>query len=182
MLQHAATRCNTLQHTATYTWMRSVKCVVWSSAYHTYSTYCNTLQHATIQCNILQHTATHYNATMNETDLLTVERTESHHKNTLETWKKDTSCKQQELASVICFCHVLSCEKNEEFGVVLSRSCCLQLVSFFQVSNVFFCHVRKTKSLVWFYECFGVVPWACFGMVVWVCFGVVVWVYSEVVL
>ena len=48
---HAATHCNTLQHTAT----QGVCVWVTPLVMHTH---CNTLQHAATHCNTLQHTAT----------------------------------------------------------------------------------------------------------------------------
>jgi len=50
-LQHAATRCNTLQHTAAYP----------RPAVIMTATHCNTLQHTATHCNAPNHTATHYN-------------------------------------------------------------------------------------------------------------------------
>ena len=55
-LQHAATRCNTLQHlyelTATFLVLHVTK-------------RCTTQQHTATHCNTLQHTATHCNTFMN---------------------------------------------------------------------------------------------------------------------
>ena len=71
-LQHAATCCNTLQHTATYSWhsRRGVSCrlgaatktnaTVGCTLQHA-ATRCNTLQHAATRCNTLQHAATRCN-------------------------------------------------------------------------------------------------------------------------
>ena len=56
-LQHTATHCNTLQHTAThcYTHMQVRKTL---ALQHT-GTHSNTLQHTATHCSTLQHTATH---------------------------------------------------------------------------------------------------------------------------
>ena len=58
-LQHTATHCNTLQHTATHL----ITCVshVWLQ-YYAMSLSCpHTLHYITLSCNTLQHTATHCN-------------------------------------------------------------------------------------------------------------------------
>jgi len=54
-LQGIATRCNTLQHTATHT---RVLRKYTRKTYNT-ATHCNTLRHTATHCNTLQHTATH---------------------------------------------------------------------------------------------------------------------------
>jgi len=52
MLQHAATRCNALQHTSSG--RSSSTCQLRK---HYTATHCNTLQHTATQCNTLQHTS-----------------------------------------------------------------------------------------------------------------------------
>jgi len=54
-----ATRCNTLQHTATHTC--SCSKLLSTKPWGDTATRCNTLQHASTRCNTLQHTATHCN-------------------------------------------------------------------------------------------------------------------------
>ena len=57
-LQHTATHCNTLQHTATrsfHEWHDSFVSVTGLNVYS--ATHCNTLQHSATHCNTLQHTA-----------------------------------------------------------------------------------------------------------------------------
>jgi len=63
-LQHIATRCNTLPHTAPHDHAEfqrgiSEKPLEFAAARH--MTHCNTLQHTATHCNTLQHTATHCN-------------------------------------------------------------------------------------------------------------------------
>jgi len=59
--QHAATHCNTLQHTATQ-WHHSALSLVPIVKSQHAATHCNTLQRNATHCNTLQHTATqcHY--------------------------------------------------------------------------------------------------------------------------
>ena len=64
-LQHTATYCNTLQHTAicynTPICLRHERCLQLQRQ-HTLqhnATHCNTMQHTATQCNTLFHTATH---------------------------------------------------------------------------------------------------------------------------
>jgi len=57
MLQHAETRCNTLQHAAPHCIYNSRKKEA-ASEQHT-ATHCNALQHTTAHCNTLQHATTH---------------------------------------------------------------------------------------------------------------------------
>jgi len=54
-LQHTATHCNTLQHTATQAFCRTVSPVVDCVPHNEH---CSTLQHIATHCNTLQHTAT----------------------------------------------------------------------------------------------------------------------------
>jgi len=65
VLQHIATRCNTLQHAATQETKSLKNILYWravccNTLQHT-ATHCNTLQHTATHCNALQHTATHCN-------------------------------------------------------------------------------------------------------------------------
>jgi len=60
--QHAATRCNTLQHILyDYTCTKFHFPVIFHFLISTNATHCNTLQHTATHCNTLQHTATHCN-------------------------------------------------------------------------------------------------------------------------
>jgi len=68
MLQHAAARCSSLQHTATHTTTHytSTSLIAITRATHCNTLqytakYCNTLQHAATHCNTLHHPATHSN-------------------------------------------------------------------------------------------------------------------------
>jgi len=64
-LQHSATHCNTLQHTATQFICSTSQEILRKCATYAYlpptATHCNTLQHTATHCNTLQHTATHCN-------------------------------------------------------------------------------------------------------------------------
>ena len=57
-MQHTATHCNTLQHTATTTCICYVKNSITDGEKECMYLTCNTLQHIATHCNTLQHTAT----------------------------------------------------------------------------------------------------------------------------
>jgi len=59
--QHAATRCNTLQHTAWHAWVEMTDAAYRCNALQHAATHCNTLQRTATRCNALQHAATHCN-------------------------------------------------------------------------------------------------------------------------
>ena len=64
--QHAATQCNTVQHTATHsvthhTTLQKSQYLVCKTRLPRAPGHCNALQHTATHCNILQHTATHCN-------------------------------------------------------------------------------------------------------------------------
>ena len=60
-MQHTATYCNILQHTALiWAYYVCIHTFRWQKSTHT-ATHCNTLQHTATHCNTLQHTATHCN-------------------------------------------------------------------------------------------------------------------------
>ena len=85
-MRHAATRCNTLQHTATHYNTLQHTAAHCSKPHrrhiqHT-ATHCNTLQHTATHCNTPQHTATHCNtySTLQHTATLcnTLQHTATH--------------------------------------------------------------------------------------------------------
>jgi len=65
-MQHLASHCNTLQHTATQEFYASADRRMRRSGYaislHFTVTHCNTMQHTATHCNTLQYTAAHCNA------------------------------------------------------------------------------------------------------------------------